>query len=241
MCRCHVHTLSPNGQLHVAPSGQPYWWLGDDIIPKIGSELGIAVIRPGNTTAWGGARTIRTAARATDRQLPESTVGEMWHHFPGTTATASRCAKTLTNRHGAGLYVRPDAPINLSVWACQLGAYPRGATHQRAGTEWLSHPQSGITRCWVSAPTPGGSEVLDSGGVRLSCPARPDPAAHRPRQTPTRLRWPDPPSTAGEPRMITLDNLTLFKISTGRARSGPLRGRPSTTCRTSSPASATHR
>jgi hypothetical protein len=73
---------------------------------------------------------------------------------------------TLTNRHGAGLYAArcPHQPERLAL---QLGAYPRGIAHQRAGTEWLSHPQSGSQGAGARLQTLG-PEVLDSGGCASS-------------------------------------------------------------------------
>ena len=99
----------------------------------------------------------------------QSTVSEMWEHYPFPQDNGNRQQvrwATLTNRHGAGLYVRPDAPINLSVWPYSW-EHIHAAQHinelEPCGylTLNLDHKVLGLgSNSW-------GSEVLDSWRVRF--------------------------------------------------------------------------
>jgi evolved beta-galactosidase subunit alpha len=99
----------------------------------------------------------------------QSTVSEMWEHYPFPQDNGNRQQvrwATLTNRHGAGLYVRPDAPINLSVWPYSW-EHIHAAQHinelEPSGylTLNLDHKVLGLgSNSW-------GSEVLDSWRVRF--------------------------------------------------------------------------
>ena len=77
----------------------------------------------------------------------QSTVSEMWEHYP---------FPQDNGKPPAGALGDPDQSATAPVSTCgpmphqperlalQLGAYPRGATHQRAGAEWVYlPPQSG--------------------------------------------------------------------------------------------------
>ena len=167
-CR-YVYTLSPNGQLHVALSGQPYGGY-DDIIPKIGFELGIRQdLDRVHYLGMGPGENYQDSRQSNWIDSFQSTVGEMWEHYPFPQDNGNRQQvrwATLTNRHGAGLYVRPDAPINLSVWPYSW-EHIHAAQHinelEPCGylTLNLDHKVLGLgSNSW-------GSEVLDSWRVRF--------------------------------------------------------------------------
>ncbi|CAM4106268.1 beta-galactosidase subunit alpha [Aeromonas bestiarum] len=167
-CR-YVYTLSPNGQLHVALSGQPYGGY-DDIIPKIGFELGIRQdLDRVHYFGMGPGENYQDSRQSNWIDCFQSTVGEMWEHYPFPQDNGNRQQvrwATLTNRHGAGLYVRPDAPINLSVWPYSW-EHIHAAQHinelEPCGylTLNLDHKVLGLgSNSW-------GSEVLDSWRVRF--------------------------------------------------------------------------
>ncbi|MGL5463295.1 MAG: beta-galactosidase subunit alpha, partial [Aeromonas veronii] len=167
-CR-YVYTLSPNGQLHVALSGQPYGGY-DDIIPKIGFELGIRQdLDRVHYYGMGPGENYQDSRQSNWIDSFQSTVGEMWEHYPFPQDNGNRQQvrwATLTNRHGAGLYVRPDAPINLSVWPYSW-EHIHAAQHinelEPSGylTLNLDHKVLGLgSNSW-------GSEVLDSWRVRF--------------------------------------------------------------------------
>nr|MBP8112480.1 beta-galactosidase subunit alpha [Aeromonas sp.] len=167
-CR-YVYTLSPNGQLHVALSGQPYGGY-DDIIPKIGFELGIRQdLDRVHYYGMGPGENYQDSRQSNWIDSFNSTVGEMWEHYPFPQDNGNRQQvrwATLTNRHGAGLYVRPDAPINLSVWPYSW-EHIHAAQHinelEPSGylTLNLDHKVLGLgSNSW-------GSEVLDSWRVRF--------------------------------------------------------------------------
>ena len=167
-CR-YVYTLSPNGQLHVALSGQPYGGY-DDIIPKIGFELGIRQdLDRVHYYGMGPGENYQDSRQSNWIDSFQSTVGEMWEHYPFPQDNGNRQQvrwATLTNRHGAGLYVRPDAPINLSVWPYSW-EHIHAAQHinelEPCGylTLNLDHKVLGLgSNSW-------GSEVLDSWRVRF--------------------------------------------------------------------------
>lgn len=167
-CR-YVYTLSPNGQLHVALSGQPYGGY-DDIIPKIGFELGIRQdLDRVHYYGMGPGENYQDSRQSNWIDSFQSTVSEMWEHYPFPQDNGNRQQvrwATLTNRHGAGLYVRPDAPINLSVWPYSW-EHIHAAQHinelEPCGylTLNLDHKVLGLgSNSW-------GSEVLDSWRVRF--------------------------------------------------------------------------
>ncbi len=167
-CR-YVYTLSPNGQLHVALSGQPYGGY-DDIIPKIGFELGIRQdLDRLHYYGMGPGENYQDSRQSNWIDSFQSTVSEMWEHYPFPQDNGNRQQvrwATLTNRHGAGLYVRPDTPINLSVWPYSW-EHIHGAQHinelEPSGylTLNLDHKVLGLgSNSW-------GSEVLDSWRVRF--------------------------------------------------------------------------
>jgi evolved beta-galactosidase subunit alpha len=167
-CR-YVYTLSPNGQLHVALSGQPYGGY-DDIIPKIGFELGIRQdLDRVHYLGMGPGENYQDSRQSNWIDCFQSSVAEMWEHYPFPQDNGNRQQvrwATLTNRHGEGLYVRPDAPINLSVWPYSW-EHIHAAQHinelEPSGylTLNLDHRVLGLgSNSW-------GSEVLDSWRVRL--------------------------------------------------------------------------
>lgn len=167
-CR-YVYTLSPNGQLHVALSGQPYGGY-DDIIPKIGFELGIRQdLDRVHYFGMGPGENYQDSRQSNWIDCFQSTVAEMWEHYPFPQDNGNRQQvrwATLTDRHGLGLYVRPDAPINLSVWPYSW-EHIHAAQHinelEPCGylTLNLDHQVLGLgSNSW-------GSEVLDSWRVRF--------------------------------------------------------------------------
>ncbi len=167
-CR-YVYTLSRNGQLHVALSGQPYGGY-DDIIPKIGFELGIRQdLDRVHYYGMGPGENYQDSRQSNWIDSFQSTVSEMWEHYPFPQDNGNRQQvrwATLTNRHGAGLYVRPDAPINLSVW-------PYSWEHIHAAQHINELEPSGYLTLNLDYRVVGlgsnswGSEVLDSWRVRF--------------------------------------------------------------------------
>ena len=78
----------------MALSGQPYGGY-DDIIPKIGFELGIRQdLDRVHYYGMGPGENYQDSRQSSWIDSFQSTVSEMWEHYPSrrTTATASRCA-----------------------------------------------------------------------------------------------------------------------------------------------------
>lgn len=167
-CR-YVYTLSPNGQLHVALSGVPYGRY-DDIIPKIGFELGLrGDLDRVHYYGMGPGENYSDSRQSNWIGTFKSTVAEMWEHYPFPQDNGNRQQvrwASLTDRHGSGLYVRPDTPINLSAWPYSW-EHIHAAQHinelEPGGhiTLNLDHKVLGLgSNSW-------GSEVLDSHRVRF--------------------------------------------------------------------------
>lgn len=110
--------IAADGQLNVELSGQPY---GEyrDIIPCIGFTMGISgdlgqVARYGR----GPRENYADSQQANIIDIWRSSVDEMFENYPFPQNNGNRQDvrwATLTNRHGNGLLVIPQRPVNLSA------------------------------------------------------------------------------------------------------------------------------
>lgn len=156
--------IAADGQLNVELSGERY---GDysHIIPCIGFTLGIN--NQCDQVSWygrGPGENYPDSQQASRIDVWHSTVDEMFENYPFPQNNGNRQQvrwASLTNRHGNGLLVVPQQPINFSAWP-YTGEMIHAAQHcnelQRcdAITLNLDHQLLGLgSNSW-------GSEVLDS-------------------------------------------------------------------------------
>ncbi len=156
--------IAADGQLNVELSGQPY---GEyrDIIPCIGFTMGIngdfgQVAYYGR----GPGENYADSQQANIIDIWRSSVDEMFENYPFPQNNGNRQDvrwATLTNRHGNGLLVIPQRPVNLSAWRYtpeNIFAAQHCNALQRSDdiTLNLDHQLLGLgSNSW-------GSEVLDS-------------------------------------------------------------------------------
>ena len=156
--------IAMDGQVNVALSGEPY---GEypHIIPCIGFTMGINGAF--DQVAWygrGPGENYADSQQANIIDIWRSTVDDMFENYPFPQNNGNRQHvrwATLTNRHGNGLLVVPQRPINFSAWHYtpeNLFAAQHCNELQRCDdiTLNLDHQLLGLgSNSW-------GSEVLDS-------------------------------------------------------------------------------
>lgn len=156
--------IAAGGQLNVELSGQPY---GEyrDIIPCIGFTMGISGDL--GQVAWygrGPGENYADSQQANIIDIWRSSVDEMFENYPFPQNNGNRQDvrwATLTNRHGNGLLVIPQRPVNLSAWRYTpenifAAQHCNELQHSDDITLNLDHQLLGLgSNSW-------GSEVLDS-------------------------------------------------------------------------------
>ncbi|WP_329485922.1 beta-galactosidase subunit alpha [Citrobacter freundii] len=156
--------IAADGQLNVELSGQPY---GEyrDIIPCIGFTMGISGDL--GQVAWygrGPGENYADSQQANIIDIWRSSVDEMFENYPFPQNNGNRQDvrwATLTNRHGNGLLVIPQRPVNLSAWRYTpenifAAQHCNELQHSDDITLNLDHQLLGLgSNSW-------GSEVLDS-------------------------------------------------------------------------------
>lgn len=156
--------IAAGGQLNVELSGQPY---GEyrDIIPCIGFTMGInGDLGQVAYYGRGPGENYADSQQANIIDIWRSSVDEMFENYPFPQNNGNRQDvrwATLTNRHGNGLLVVPQRPVNLSAWRYtpeNIFAAQHCNALQRSDdiTLNLDHQLLGLgSNSW-------GSEVLDS-------------------------------------------------------------------------------
>lgn len=156
--------IAADGQLNVELSGQPY---GEyrDIIPCIGFTMGInGDLGQVAYYGRGPGENYADSQQANIIDIWRSSVDEMFENYPFPQNNGNRQDvrwATLTNRHGNGLLVVPQRPVNLSAWRYtpeNIFAAQHCNALQRSDdiTLNLDHQLLGLgSNSW-------GSEVLDS-------------------------------------------------------------------------------
>ncbi len=156
--RCtYIWRIAADGQVNVALSGERY---GDypHIIPCIGFTMGIngeydQVAYYGR----GPGENYADSQQANIIDIWRSTVDAMFENYPFPQNNGNRQHvrwTALTNRHGNGLLVVPQRPINFSAWH-----YTQENIHAAQHCNELQRSDditlNLITSCLASAPTPG--------------------------------------------------------------------------------------
>ena len=156
--------IAADGQLNVELSGQPY---GEyrDIIPCIGFTMGInGDLGQVAYYGRGPGENYADSQQANIIDIWRSSVDDMFENYPFPQNNGNRQDvrwATLTNRHGNGLLVVPQRPVNLSAWRYtpeNIFAAQHCNALQRSDdiTLNLDHQLLGLgSNSW-------GSEVLDS-------------------------------------------------------------------------------
>ena len=156
--------IAADGQLNVELSGQPY---GEyrDIIPCIGFTMGInGDLGQVAYYGRGPGENYADSQQANIIDIWRSSVDEMFENYPFPQNNGNRQDvrwAMLTNRHGNGLLVAPQRPVNLSAWRYtqeNIFAAQHCNALQRSDdiTLNLDHQLLGLgSNSW-------GSEVLDS-------------------------------------------------------------------------------
>ncbi|MGF1735762.1 beta-galactosidase subunit alpha [Photobacterium satsumensis] len=164
MCCKYRYQINADGQLNIELSGERY---GDypHVIPVIGLDLGInGDFDQVKYYGRGPEENYQDSKQANLIDVYQSTVADMFENYPFPQNNGNRQHvrwAALTNRHGAGLLVKPQQEINFSAWF-----YTNQNLHQaqhtielvKSGyiTLNLDHKLMGLgSNSW-------GSEVLDS-------------------------------------------------------------------------------
>lgn len=163
--RCRYrYQINATGQLNVELSGERY---GDysHVIPAIGLDLGInGDCDQVNYYGRGPEENYQDSQQANVIDIYHSTVDLMFENYPFPQNNGNRQDVrwlALTDRHGTGLLVKPQQPINFSAWR-----YTNEMIHQAQHTNELV-PSGYITlnldhQVMGLGSNSWGSEVLDS-------------------------------------------------------------------------------
>ncbi|NBJ36870.1 beta-galactosidase subunit alpha [Serratia fonticola] len=169
--RCYYrYQINAEGQLNVELSGERY---GDYpyVIPAIGLDIGInGGFDRVNYYGRGPEENYQDSQQANLIDIYQTTVAEMFEHYPFPQNNGNRQHvrwAALTNRHGTGLLVKPQQPINFSAWE-----YTSQNLHQAQHTNELK-PSGYITlnldhQVMGLGSNSWGSEVLDSYRVYMA-------------------------------------------------------------------------
>ncbi|MDV5169663.1 beta-galactosidase subunit alpha [Photobacterium rosenbergii] len=163
--RCEYrYQINAEGQLNIELSGERY---GDypHVIPVIGLDLGInGDFDQVKYYGRGPEENYQDSKQANLIDIYQSTVDDMFENYPFPQNNGNRQHvrwAALTNRHGAGLLVKPQQEINFSAWF-----YTNQNLHQAQHTIELA--KSGFITLNLDHKVMGlgsnswGSEVLDS-------------------------------------------------------------------------------
>ncbi|VTR53900.1 Evolved beta-galactosidase subunit alpha [Serratia fonticola] len=167
---CYRYQINAEGQLNVELSGERY---GDYpyVIPAIGLDMGInGGFDRVNYYGRGPEENYQDSQQANLIDIYQTTVAEMFEHYPFPQNNGNRQHvrwAALTNRHGTGLLVKPQQPINFSAWE-----YTSQNLHQAQHTNELQ-PSGYITlnldhQVMGLGSNSWGSEVLDSYRVYMA-------------------------------------------------------------------------
>lgn len=163
--RCEYrYQISPSGQLNIELSGERY---GDYpyMIPAIGCDIGLN--RQFSQVSYygrGPEENYQDSQQANLIDVYQTTVDQMFQNYPFPQNNGNRQHVrwfAMTDRHGTGLLVKPQQPINFSAWY-----YTRQNLHQAQHTNELQ--ESGYITLNIDHQVTGlgsnswGSEVLDS-------------------------------------------------------------------------------
>ncbi len=168
--RCtYRYQICPAGQLNVELSGERY---GEypHVIPVIGLDLGIKInFDQVHYYGRGPEENYQDSKQANIIDVYQSTVADMFENYPFPQNNGNRQDvrwATLANRHGQGLFIKPQQPINFSAWH-----YTNQNLHQAQHTIELE--KSGYITVNLDHQVMGlgsnswGSEVLDSYRVHM--------------------------------------------------------------------------
>ncbi len=118
--RCNYrYEINPNGQINFYLSGEKY---GDynDIIPKIGLEIGInKQYQQVKYYGRGPEENYVDSTCANIIDVYQSTVDDIFVNYPFPQDNGNRQEIrwiSLTNHWGKGIFIKPKRPINFSVW-----------------------------------------------------------------------------------------------------------------------------
>lgn len=163
--RCEYrYQISPSGQLNIELSGERY---GDYpyMIPAIGCDIGLnRQFSQVNYYGRGPEENYQDSQQANLIDVYQTTVDQMFQNYPFPQNNGNRQHVrwfAMTDRHGTGLLVKPQQPINFSAWY-----YTRHNLHQAQHTNELQ--ESGYITLNIDHQITGlgsnswGSEVLDS-------------------------------------------------------------------------------
>lgn len=169
--RCtYRYLINAEGQLNVELSGEHY---GDypHVIPVIGLDLGInQSFDQVQYYGRGPEENYQDSRQANLIDVYQSTVSQMFVNYPFPQNNGNRQHvrwAALTNRHGAGLLVKPEQEINFSAWY-----YTNQNLHEAQHTNELE--KSGYITLNLDHQVMGlgsnswGSEVLDSYRVYMN-------------------------------------------------------------------------
>ncbi|KHT64245.1 beta-D-galactosidase [Photobacterium gaetbulicola] len=162
-CQCR-YQINAEGQLNIELSGERY---GDypHVIPVIGLDLGInSDFDQVKYYGRGPEENYQDSKQANLIDIYQSTVADMFENYPFPQNNGNRQHvrwAALTNRHGAGLLVKPQQEINFSAWF-----YTNQNLHEAQHT--IELVKSGYITLNLDHKVMGlgsnswGSEVLDS-------------------------------------------------------------------------------